>query len=210
MRILLLPLLLLLLPPPLLAQTVAPAPRNWSLGFRGGLGLSAYPDFSNYTLWSGGGLAGYYLPRARLSLYAEALFDGRQALRQPTRASNIVVETDPCLFLPVGIRTGRPNSRAHLLLQAGPVLALSTPQPTADGYRAWPVAAAAVVGVEMRLNSRAQPHEVLLGLHLREGLTPAADRIDPAAGYSQPAHSYFWWTGATLSWVWHHDGHPLQ
>ena len=73
MRILLLPLLLLLPPPPLLAQTVAPAPRNWSLGFRGGLGLSAYPDFSNYALWSGGGLAGYYLPRARLSLYAEAL-----------------------------------------------------------------------------------------------------------------------------------------
>ena len=104
MRILLLPLLLLLPPPPLLAQTVAPAPRNWNLGFRGGFGLSAYPDFSNYALWSGGGLAGYYLPRARLSLYAEALFDG----------------------------------------------------------------------------------------------------------YSQPAHSYFWWTGATLSWVWHHDGHLLQ
>ena len=189
------------------AQPAAPAPPNWSLGLRSGLGLSAYADDSNYTLWSGGTLAGRYLPRARFSLVAEALLDGRRTLRATAGpGSPWAEETDAYLFLPVGIRTGHPNSVAHALLQAGPVLALGRPAPSADGYQPRPLSAVAVAGIELRLNPRAQSHELLLGLQLREGLTPYTDLPRPAPGDPRPASGYFWWTGLTLSWVWHRDG----
>ncbi len=189
------------------AQTVAPTRPNWSVGVRGGLGLSAYFDCSNYALWSGGALAGRYLPRAHCSLVAEALLDGRQTYQHTAGAgSPWAEETAAYLFVPVGIRTGHPNSVAHVLLQAGPVLALGSTDVSADGYQPRRVTAVAVAGVEIRLNPLAQPHEVLLGLQLREGLTPTADLTNPDPYAPQPPYSYFWWTGLTLSWVWHRDG----
>ena len=189
------------------AQPAAPAPPNWSLGLRGGFGLSNHLDYDNYVLWTGGAIAGRYLPRARLSLVAEALLDGRHTLRATAGpGSPWAEETDTYLFLPIGIRTGHPNSVAHALLQAGPVLALGSPAPSADGYQPRPLSAVAVAGIELRLNPRAQPHELLLGLQLREGLTPYTDLPRPTPADPRPASGYFWWTGLTLSWVWHRDG----
>ncbi|GAA3981311.1 hypothetical protein [Hymenobacter antarcticus] len=176
------------------APTSAPA-SQWGWGIRIGVGPGSTPygngrhDYrQTYTGAMASLLATRYFAGPKASLALEALAENQSVrvdYQQSSPSPNFRPQTltQWRLFVPICLRTGAPNSRAHLLVGAGPTLRLGSP--TSDAaYYPRRAELTLLLGAEVRLLPWHR-YETTLGLRVHAPLTPSYDYGYPVAYTNQ-------------------------
>ncbi|OGX83408.1 hypothetical protein BEN47_03715 [Hymenobacter lapidarius] len=205
------------------AQASGPEAPHWSWGARLGLGQGRLTYGNNrreyadtYLSPSGGLTLGYYLPKLRASVHAEALYTTRTVRLTYTEiaagtAYYDVTANSHHLFMPVYLRTGRPSSLFHFLAGAGPTFHLGTNGMPGDApYFPRRTELTGLLGLELRL-APVRRTETTVDLHLRVPFTPAYE-YGAANTYIQGGQviygqsrtaSYAPWLGLTAAFAVH-------